>query len=361
MSPKIVKVVVALAFLAISIYFVWYSFAENVGYAPEVEALVVEEGGDVEVAGFEPSFMALHRTGELRERGEALWAKMEGCRLCPRNCGINRLDGQVGICQAPGTRLFVASAHAHFGEERPLVGWGGSGTIFFSNCPLRCVFCINWDISQRGSGEEISIEELAELMLRLQENNVHNINLVTPNHYVAHIVKAIDIAAAKGLRLPIVFNTCGYVPLEVVKLLDGIVDIYLPDIKFWSSEVANRLAEGAGDYPEVVKAAVLEMYRQVGVAKPGADGIMKRGLMIRHLVMPNEQAGSKEIMEWIAQNLPKDTYINIMAQYRPTFRAHEFEEIARTITDEEYREVVDWAKELGLSNLDIQGTWWIRG
>ena len=307
---------------------------------------------------FEPAYLALHRTGQLGQRAQELWNMMASCRLCPRGCGVNRLAGETGFCRTPGTRLFVAAAHAHFGEERPLVGWGGSGTIFFSHCALRCVFCQNWEIAHDGRGQERSIEQLAELMLALQRAGVHNINLVTPNHVVAHIVKAIDIAAGNGLRLPIVFNTCGFIPLETLKLLDGVVDIYLPDLKFWSAEVAGELAAGATSYPEIAKQALIEMNRQVGVANPDADGIIRRGLMVRHLVMPNDKAGSVNIMEWIAENLPKDTYVNIMSQYRPLFRAHLFPDIARTITREEYMAVVERAQELGLTNLDIQGSWW---
>jgi len=359
MATKVLKISIVLVSVLVLAYIVWAA-DERGNYRLEDEPREGEVILEEVSLGFEPVYLELHRTGELRTRGEELWEMMANCRLCPRNCRINRIEGETGICRAPGTQLYVASAHAHFGEERPLVGWGGSGTIFFSNCALRCEFCINWDISHQGSGGEISIEELAGLMIELQNRGVHNINLVTPNHYVAHIVKAIDAAAGKGLRLPIVFNTCGWVPVEILKLLDGVIDIYLPDIKFWSGEVAARLAAGAESYPDVVKLAILEMNRQVGVAVPGDDGVMTRGLMIRHLVMPNNAAGSLEIMEWIAENLPKDTYINIMSQYRPSFRAHEFEEIARTITTEEYRQVVDRAKELGLTNLDIQGFWWLE-
>lgn len=360
MTAKVLKGSILVVAILALVYIVWANAEVGENYQFEEQISEGEEIVEEVTNGFEPAYLELHRTGELLTRAERLWEMMGSCRLCPRNCRVNRIEGETGICRAPGTQLYVASAHPHFGEERPLVGWGGSGTIFFSHCALRCVFCINWDISHQGSGGEISVEELADAMLELQEGGVHNINLVTPNHYVAHIVKAIDVAAGQGLRLPIVFNTCGFVPLEVLKLLDGVIDIYLPDIKFWSGEVASRLAAGAKSYPEVVKAAILEMYRQVGVAIPGADGVMTSGLMIRHLVMPNNAAGSLEIMEWIAGNLPHDTYINIMSQYRPSFRAREFEEIARSITVEEYRLVVDRAKELGLTNLDIQGFWWLE-
>lgn len=310
---------------------------------------------------FEPVYLKLHRSGELKKRAEKLWAMMEKCSLCPRRCGINRLRGGTGFCRAPGTRLFVSSFHAHFGEERPLVGRGGSGTIFFTHCNLRCVFCQNYEISHLGRGFAKSIEELADMMLQLQKRGAHNINLVTPTHYSAHILKALDIAASRGLRLPIIYNTSGWEPLEIIKILDGIVDIYLPDFKYWDSEMSAKYSAGAKSYPEVTKEAILEMHRQVGVAKPEKDGLVYRGLMIRHLVMPNNVAGSEKIMEWIAENLPKDTYINIMAQYNPRYKAFDYPQISRRITDEEYKKVVDRAKELGLTNLDTGwGFRWLR-
>jgi putative pyruvate formate lyase activating enzyme len=305
----------------------------------------------------EPAYLELHRTGELRKRGEKLWQMMESCTLCPRMCKVNRLAGRTGFCRAPGARLIIASYMSHFGEERPLVGRGGSGTIFFAHCALRCVFCQNWDISHQGRGRTTDIKRLVDMMLALQKGGCHNINLVTPDHYIAHIILALDIAASRGLRLPIVWNTSGWIGLEVLKLLDGIVDIYLPDFKFADGEMSAKYAAGAKSYPEITKQAILEMHRQVGVAKPAEDGIIRRGLMIRHLVMPNDVAGSEKVLEWIAENLPKDTYINIMAQYRPAFRALEFPQISRRISREEYWSVVERARELGLTNLDIQGHW----
>jgi putative pyruvate formate lyase activating enzyme len=309
---------------------------------------------EVSVSDFEPAYLKLHLNGELKKRGQELWDMMQSCRLCPRQCKVNRLAGEEGFCQAT-SELVVASYHPHFGEERPLVGQGGSGAIFFSNCGLRCVFCINWDISLKGRGKKVSIEELAEMMLRLQEMGCHNINIVTPTHYSPHILLALDIAASKGLRLPLVYNTCGWERLEILKKLDGVVDIYLPDFKYWDPEMAKKFSSGARDYPEITKKALLEMHRQVGVAKPAADGLIYRGLMIRHLVMPNRVGGSKEIMEWIAENLPPDTYVNIMSQYTPVHKAKEYPEISRVITQQEYAEVVNRAKELGLTNIDIQG------
>ena len=311
-------------------------------------------------ATFEPAYLKLHRTGELKKRADTLWALMERCRLCPRGCGVNRLAGTSGFCRAPGATLVVSAFHPHYGEERPLVGTGGSGTIFLTHCNLRCVFCQNWEISQLGRGAERTIDEMAAMMLRLQKIGCHNINLVTPTHYSAHILKALDRAAGAGLKLPIVYNTSGWERLEILRLLDGIVDIYLPDIKYWDSRLSAKYSSGAESYPEMTRAAILEMHRQVGVAKPAQGGVMHRGLMIRHLVMPNNTGGSEKVMEWIADTLPKDTYVNIMAQYNPLFKALDHPELSRRITSDEYRKVVQRAREKGLTNLDIQGYWWLR-
>jgi putative pyruvate formate lyase activating enzyme len=305
-------------------------------------------------AGFEPAYLALHRTGELKQRADNLWALMEECRLCPRQCGVNRLAGARGFCRAPGAKPVVSSFTPHFGEERPLVGKGGSGTIFLTHCNLRCVFCQNWEISHLGRGNNSSVDELAKMMLKLQKLGCHNINLVTPTHYSAAIVKALDIAAAKGLRLPVVYNTSGYERLEILKLLDGVVDIYLPDFKYWDKSMAAKYSAGAERYPQLTRVAISEMHRQVGVAKPASNGIMQRGLMIRHLVMPNDTSGSEKVMEWIAENLPKDTYVNIMAQYRPVYKAYDYPEISRRISAEEYDKVVNRAVEIGLTNLDVK-------
>jgi len=303
---------------------------------------------------FEPLYLKLHRSGELKRRGEELWNIMKSCRLCPRECGVNRLEGQKGFCQA-SSQLEISSYHPHFGEERPLVGKGGSGTIFLTNCGLRCVFCINWEVSQGGMGTTRHIEEMAEMMLHLQKIGCHNINVVTPTHYSPHIVLALDSAAERGLRLPLVYNTCGWESIEILKNIDGIVDIYLPDFKYSDSAMAAKYSSEAYTYSEKTQAALLEMNRQVGVAKPARDGLMYRGLMIRHLVMPNGISGTKKVVEWIAENLPKDTYLNIMSQYRPIYKAFDYPELSRSITRTEYTEAVRWAREAGLTNLDIQG------
>jgi len=221
---------------------------------------------------------------------------------------------------------------------------------------LRCVFCINWEISQGGTGKPGSIADMARMMLSLQEMGCHNVNLVTPTHYSPHILLAVDIAAGRGLRLPLVYNTCGWERLEILKKLDGIIDIYLPDFKYSDGKMAVKYSSSSQTYPEITKAALVEMHRQVGVARPAADGLMYRGLMIRHLVMPNGVGGTKKVIEWIAKNLPRETYLNVMSQYTPTYKAFEYPEISRRITRKEYSDAVRWAREAGLTNFDIQGS-----
>lgn len=312
---------------------------------------------EMKKTNFEPAYKTLHNSGELKKRGKKLWKIMEQCTLCPRKCEVNRIEGEEGTCGA-SAKLEISSYNPHFGEERGLVGNGGSGTIFFANCGLRCVFCINWQVSHGGQGQERSIEQLAEMMLELQSMGCHNINVVTPTHYSPHVVLALDMAAGKGLNLPLVYNTCGWEKLEIMKTLDGIVDIYLPDFKYSDGEMAAKYSAGAASYPEVTKAALIEMNRQVGVAKPDNDGIIRKGLMIRHLVMPNHVENSKGVMKWIANHLPSDTYVNIMSQYTPYYKAKEYPKIARRVTREEYVEVVNATKDAGLTNLDIQGSYW---
>ena len=352
-----------LCFLAgVSALFPGCGKTEPLSDAPktELETEVKIETLATPTGDFEPAYLKLHRTGELKERAEELWAVMESCQLCPRTCGANRLEGASGFCRAPGATLVVSASHAHFGEERPLVGRGGSGTIFLTHCNLRCVFCQNWSISHLGRGYETDIDGLAVTMLQLQRNGCHNINVVTPTHYSPHILKAIDLAATHGLRLPIVYNTSGWERMEILAFLDGVVDIYLPDFKYWDSAMASKYSAEAESYPEMTSAAILEMHRQVGVAHAPPNGIMQRGLMIRHLVMPGNVSGSEDIMAWIAANLPRDTYVNIMAQYTPAHKAYDYTELSRRITAAEYQAIVEKAQVLGLTNLDIQGQGWLQ-
>jgi len=299
-----------------------------------------------------PAYALLEAEGKLAERVEQAYSIMESCRLCPRRCGVNRRAGQRGFCRAP-EKAVVFSREPHFGEELPLVGRGGSGTIFFSNCNLRCVFCQNWPIAHEGRGGEVSDEELAQMMLDLQHRGCHNINLVTPTHVVPNILAAVRIAQAKGLHLPLCYNTSGYELTEMVRLLDGIVDIYLPDVKFMDGLEAERYnLAAAADYPQMAKESTIEMHRQVGDLITDERGIALRGLMVRHLVMPNRVAGTREFVHWVAVNLSTKTYVNIMSQYRVEFMAFEYPLIARAITSEEFVEAMEWAKEAGLANLD---------
>ena len=276
---------------------------------------------------------------------------LEGCRICPRCCGVNRLAGESGKCHVTWP-VIVSSYGPHFGEEAPLVGRQGSGTIFFTYCNLNCVFCQNYTISQRGEGSSVSSRQLAQMMLSLQARDCHNINLVTPTHVMPNILNATRIALKKGLSIPLVYNTSGYERVEILKLLDGIVDIYLPDMKYMDADQAQEYSSGASDYPEMAKAAIMEMNRQVGGHLTDKRGIALRGLMIRHLVMPNRVAGTEKFTKWVAENLPKSTYVNVMAQYRVEYKAFEYQQIARGITVEEFLEAMGWAEKFGLTRLD---------
>ncbi len=298
-----------------------------------------------------PAYMKLEEEGKFAARIEQANSAFEACDLCPRRCGANRARGFTGYCRAPDKPV-VFSHHPHFGEETPLVGRQGSGTIFFSNCNLRCVFCQNYPIAHEGRGQEVSIDALAEMMLHLQRTGCRNINLVTPTHVMPNILSATRVAMQKGLRIPLCYNTGGYERKVNIELLDGIVDIYLPDLKYMDGKQASRYSSDAEDYPEMAQSAIIEMNRQVGALVTDSQGNALRGLMVRHLVMPNRIAGTKEFITWVAENLSKDTYVNIMSQYRVEHRAFEYPPIARAITADEFLEAMDWAEEAGLTNLD---------
>jgi len=300
---------------------------------------------------FEPAYLRLERSGELAERARELYSIYRSCRLCPRQCGVDRTKDETGSCSSTA-RAKVYSAHAHFGEEKPLVGRGGSGTIFFSNCNLLCVFCQNWQINHRGDGSYAGDEAIARLMIDLQRSGCHNINLVTPTHIVPSIVRALRVAIQRGLRIPLVYNCGGYEPVEVVRLLDGIVDIYLPDFKYADGAMAEKYSQGARDYPERAAAAIEEMHRQVGELVVDENGIALRGLIIRHLVLPSNIAGTDKFVHFVARRLTPSTYVNIMAQYRPEHQAAKYPELNRRITAAEYQQAIRWAKEAGLTRLD---------
>ncbi|MGE5592313.1 MAG: radical SAM protein [Betaproteobacteria bacterium] len=291
----------------------------------------------------------LWEKGELSARRDQAWKRLEVCDLCAQECGARRLAGQRGVCKADDT-VQISSYGQHFGEEEPLVGTHGSGTIFFTGCNLRCVFCQNWDISQMRLGRTVSISELADIMVELQDMRCHNINLVTPTHYMPHILAALVAACGRGLEVPLVYNCGGYESLSALELLEGVIDIYMPDVKYADPEIGMRYSH-ARDYPRVVKAALKEMHRQVGDLQIDEDGVAWRGLLVRHLVLPGGLAGTAELVRFIADEISRDTYINIMSQYRPEYRAREHPPLDRPITTREYEEAMRLARKAGLHRL----------
>lgn len=294
-----------------------------------------------------PGYLGLMENGELEKRVEALKKMLENCVLCPHQCGVDRMKGETGYCKTL-YNITISGAGPHFGEEEELVGVNGSGTIFFSHCNLRCAFCQNYETSYCGEGSEATVHDLADIMLSLQKKGCHNINLVSPSHIVPQIVEGIYIASLNGLRIPIVYNSGGYDLSGTLKYLEGVVDIYMPDIKFSSDKLAQRYI-GVKDYYKIARAAVKEMFRQVGTLKTDERNIARKGLIIRHLVLPENLAGTEEIMNFIAKELSRDVYVNLMAQYYPEHKAYEFAELGRRITREEYKKAVDAAVKAGLT------------
>jgi putative pyruvate formate lyase activating enzyme len=299
---------------------------------------------------FRPGYLKLHQEGKLSQRIEALWAKLKSCDLCPHQCKDDRLKDQKGKCRT-GKRAKVSSFGPHFGEESPLVGRYGSGTIFFTNCNLSCIFCQNYDISHLGEGYEVNEERIAELMISLQNMGCHNINFVTPTHVVPQIVKALPQAIEQGLNVPLVFNTGGYDSVSTLELLDGIVDIYMPDLKYSDNRIAGRYCN-AKDYATEARKAIKEMHQQVGDLVIDERGIALRGLLIRHLILPEDLAGTGDAMKFIVRELSKNTYVNVMDQYRPCYRADENPPLDRRITGDEFARAVKTARDLGIKRLD---------
>lgn len=297
-----------------------------------------------------PRYCSADSRTVLPAKAQQAAARLAQCTLCPRRCKVDRTAGEEGYCRT-GDKAIVASWHAHFGEEAPLVGKNGSGTIFFSRCNLLCNFCQNYDISHLDEGRETSPRELADIMLDLQAAGCHNINFVTPSHVVPQILSALVIAAEKGLRIPLVYNTSGYDSLETLKILDGIIDIYMPDFKFWDSSIAEKTCRAA-DYPEIARQAIVEMHRQVGDLVIGPDDLATSGLLVRHLVLPRGLAGTRQVMTFIAEKISKHTYVNIMHQYRPCGRAAEVEAMNRVVTGQEYNDAVKQTLAAGISRLD---------
>jgi putative pyruvate formate lyase activating enzyme len=294
-----------------------------------------------------PTYLNL-KESELDKRIEKAYKLLSPCQVCPRNCGVDRLEGEKGFCHS-GKEIMISSYNAHFGEEPPLVGNFGSGTIFFTNCNLRCVYCQNYPISQLGNGNKVSLSKLAEIMLALQKRKCHNINLVTPTHFVPQILKSLKIAIKMGLHIPIVYNTSSYESVETLRLLEGIIDIYLADARYADNEIAEKYS-AAPHYFEVMKESLTEMYGQVGNLIMDKEGIARSGLIVRHLVLPKGLSGTKNIMHFIAKEISLHTYISLMAQYFPAYKAKEFPEISRRINKEEYEEALEIFKKENLEN-----------
>lgn len=306
--------------------------------------------------GFAPAYLSLLSSGELKRRVGVAYGRLERCDICPRECGVNRRQGELGTCRA-GEQAVISSYGPHFGEEAPLVGVGGSGTVFFTHCNLQCQFCQNYEISQMGEGRPVEPEQLAAIFLGLQERGCHNVNLVSPSHVVPQILAALLIAAEAGLRLPLVYNTGGYDSLQTLQLLDGVVDIYMPDMKYADADAARRLSK-VENYPSVNQAAVKEMHRQVGDLLCNSRGVAQRGLLVRHLVLPENLAGTETIARFLAESVSTDTYINVMDQYRPCYKAHELPPLHRRVTREEYDQAVTLVRRAGLHRLDDRTARW---
>jgi len=285
---------------------------------------------------------------QLEKRIKKAYKLLEECKLCPRNCQANRLKNERGFCQI-GQEIKISNFGPHFGEEKPLTGYKGSGTIFFTSCNLACVYCQNYEISQLRRGYLISEKDLAKIMLSLQKQGCHNINFVTPTPYVPQILKSLSLAIKGGLKIPLVYNCGGYESIKTLKILKGIFDIYMPDFKYSSNKVAQKYSS-VDNYFSITKKAILEMYNQVGdlVIK---NGLAQKGLLIRHLVLPNRLAGSERILKFIAQKISPNTFINIMDQYRPYYKAPSYPELARPITSQEFKEVLILAKRIGLKRI----------
>jgi putative pyruvate formate lyase activating enzyme len=309
-------------------------------------------------SAFEPAYIGLYESGELARRVERARALLADCTLCPRNCHVNRLADKFAVCRT-GRYAAVSSYFAHFGEEECLRGRFGSGTIFFAWCNLRCVFCQNYDISWEGAGRPMPPEALAAMMLHLQEQGCHNINFVTPEHVVPQVLEALLIAVEHGLRLPLVYNTGSYDSLDSIELMDGVVDIYMPDFKFWDPEMARRYLR-APDYPEAARRAIKAMHAQVGDLVCDETGVAQRGVLLRHLVMPGGVAGTREIFQWLAREVSRDTFVNLMGQYHPANKVSrtEFAEIARRATFREFDEALDAAHAAGLRNVHPSSAPW---
>ncbi len=299
-----------------------------------------------------PSYLALYETGELSRRANEAWEMLRGCTVCPQNCPVDRTRGKTGACHS-GVDVIIGSWNVHRREEPPISGTRGAGTIFFGGCQARCSYCQNFWLSQMGNGLRVSYQRLADMMLSLQRKGCHNLDLVTPTHFVPQILKALEVAASKGLCIPLVYNCAGYEHIHTLRLLDGVVDIYLPDAKYASNQEALRTSK-MHHYVEFNRAALKEMYRQVGGLELDGEGIARRGLIVRHLVMPGGQAGTREVLTWIANEVGTDIGLSVMDQYFPAYKALNDPVLNRRLTWSEYREALDIVDELPFENLFLQ-------
>jgi putative pyruvate formate lyase activating enzyme len=299
-----------------------------------------------------PSYLALYESGELQQKADEAWEMLRGCVVCPQNCPVDRIKGKTGACHS-GTDVIIGSWNVHRREEPPISGTRGAGTIFFGGCQARCTYCQNFWLSQMGHGLRVSYQRLADMMLSLQQKGCHNLDLVTPTHFVPQILKALVIAVEKGLRIPLVYNCAGYEHLHTLRLLDGVVDIYLPDAKYASNQEAMRTSK-MHHYVEFNRAALKEMYRQVGGLQVDEMGIAVRGLIVRHLVMPSGHAGTREVLTWIAEEVGTDIGLSVMDQYFPAYKALADPELNRRLTWTEYRQALDIVEDLPFENLFLQ-------
>ncbi len=299
---------------------------------------------------FVPAYLHLLENSQLTQRIARAYQRLENCDLCPRECGVNRLAGELGICRT-GKLARLSSFGAHMGEERPLSGRNGSGTIFFSRCNLKCLYCQNYDISQIDHGSEFTPQQLAEVMLRLQRQGCHNVNFVSPSHVVPQILAAVEIAANQGLCVPLVYNTGGFDAFSTLELLDGVIDIYMPDMKYADAAIAQRYS-GVANYPQINQMAVREMHRQVGDLQLNRHGIATKGLLVRHLFLPGGLAGSREVLQFLHHEISPNTYLNLMDQYNPSYHAHKYAELNHRITTQEFHQARRMATELGFTRLD---------
>jgi putative pyruvate formate lyase activating enzyme len=307
-------------------------------------------GAQKQTTRFQPSYLKLYQEGKLSRKIEALWKKLESCDICPHQCHVDRLEDETGICRT-AKKAMVSSFGPHFGEESPLVGRNGSGTIFFTNCNLECIFCQNYDISHLGEGYPADEEKIAEMMISLQNSGCHNINFVTPTHVVPQIVKTLMFAIKLGLNIPLVYNTGGYDSVSTLALLDGIFDIYMPDLKYSDDKIAQRYCN-AKDYVQTARQAIKAMHQQVGDLVMDERRIAQRGLLVRHLILPEDLAGTYQAMKFIAEEISPNTYVNLMDQYHPCYKADDYPPLDRRITHEEFARAVKIARDLGIKRLD---------